>query len=27
MIDLDGKINVKARRPWITHEIINKMDE
>jgi len=27
VIDLDGKIDRKARRPWITHEMINKMDE
>jgi hypothetical protein len=27
MIDLDGKIDRKARRPWITQEMINKIDE
>jgi len=25
--DLVGKVNSKARKPWITHEMISKMDE
>jgi hypothetical protein len=27
MINLDGKIDRKARKPWITQEMVNKMDE
>jgi hypothetical protein len=25
--DLTGKVKNKARKPWITHEMISKMDE
>jgi hypothetical protein len=25
--DMVGKINRKARKPWITQEMINKMEE
>jgi hypothetical protein len=27
MSDLDGKVKRRARKPWITQEIISKMDE
>jgi hypothetical protein len=27
MSDLVGKVDRKARKPWITHEMINKMDQ
>ena len=27
MSDLVGKVDSRARKPWITHEVIGKMDE
>jgi hypothetical protein len=27
MSDLVGKVDSKARKPWITHEVIGKVDE
>jgi hypothetical protein len=27
MSDLVGKVEMKARKPWITQEMINKIDE
>jgi hypothetical protein len=27
MCDMDGKVDRKARKPWITQEMMSKMDE